>query len=609
MSDIHISPQTNLRNDTEHSYSWWNRLLTQHFFQEKQAGRSVYLTISPSLLERLYRLHTQNEIPQGEERGYRSFLRAMRARISEKGWDTNQSFPPEPPEGLALACLQILAAFHMKADEKKSARAYWIRLKEILEDPKKGYMTVGLNPVIHQNLWQNLEHWLNSQKGRVGKLPPVCRGHKHIARPLTHTFLRETDLEAIPTFLDKHKINLENRQRAFRQIDSTLIIISKRSHNLFSKHLQQILKHNQLRSIVVKQILDFGIEWATSHPSGTCQDLVPRKQAKFRHSIWLRFFRYGQWFFDAGPSGKNEGETGWKNLNIYLEQAFEPCHRDCAFLILPWSANTGRFISRSYAYPDSLVLVLVPSAYLMGWLSLPPNAQLIHIFGSGINQIELQGWPRRWSGLVVQLPPTLESLPTNWRQVLRYRKAFSCKGGLRLEPGVWMQGAGPRICQKPIGIGAQLTIDGHIFSSNQLETGRLPIWQETGCHYVEHLGHRQEVRIRTTQITPSNETLIGWSFREGAWPEPNTVGQVPNPSAIHGGRYPQAKPLTNSGPITNHPTPQNTDSMHWIQKALLLRGKKSCLLMSPLGTPISPLLSWLDQIGSRRFLPMKKELR
>ncbi|MEO8381594.1 MAG: hypothetical protein ABI779_18175 [Acidobacteriota bacterium] len=172
----------------------WNNAIAAHFFRPEYAGKTVYLYVTPSVIEEI-----------GGQGSVQAFVDAMKAGpdwASRSGlcqkalqsmhrWrERSLEFPPY----IGYLALFVLAA-GIEADF--SQQAYYPRLRMVLGETP----TIGTYPSFERmlELWSDLEEWLNHERsGELGILrTDIAGGWLHVGLPTAQSVLTESERERL----------------------------------------------------------------------------------------------------------------------------------------------------------------------------------------------------------------------------------------------------------------------------------------------------------------------------------------------------------------------------------------------------------------------------
>lgn len=180
------------------NYPSWNKILTEHFFNEGQAGKRVFLYCTEELIDELGSPDGNNlddfvgAIKEGPDWAVQQGV-CRRAYDTWAGWrDRGMDYPPY----IAYLCFFVVAAGY---EGEFDVRSYYPRLRELLgETPSTGgyqYFDRMLE------LWDDLEQWsAEDTAGELGVFRVFVQGRKiHIGVPLSQTFLTQQELAGLPS--------------------------------------------------------------------------------------------------------------------------------------------------------------------------------------------------------------------------------------------------------------------------------------------------------------------------------------------------------------------------------------------------------------------------
>src|ERR1051325_2204847 len=141
-------------------YLQWNDAIARHFFRPEEAGRTVYLYVTPDVIDEIGGAGSLGTFVDSCKEGPPWSSRTgvcQKALQSMEGWrDRRRDLPPY----VAYLALFVLAAGH---EGDFAANAYYPRLRTLLSEPP----TIGTYPSFGRmlELWSDLEKWLNEERG------------------------------------------------------------------------------------------------------------------------------------------------------------------------------------------------------------------------------------------------------------------------------------------------------------------------------------------------------------------------------------------------------------------------------------------------------------
>ena len=144
-------------------------------FLAQHAGQNVFLTVDEDTLWQISHDYGPPLQFASSEQAVDDFVASVHQEICLHGWTLGVPQRDNHPLFLGFLALQVLAVFKMHEDENWTYKAYWGRLRELLDDHTSSYMPLGLKGDQHQELWhQGLEHWANviqEERWGVVRLP------------------------------------------------------------------------------------------------------------------------------------------------------------------------------------------------------------------------------------------------------------------------------------------------------------------------------------------------------------------------------------------------------------------------------------------------------
>lgn len=243
------------------SYDEWNSAILHYLIDGVPIGSRVFLAIDEEALMRIANLL---EEPPPTPQRVDDFIQAIRQRCVAFEGQSVKRFKPDfsdvrsnPPPYLAFLAATVLAAYRMGEDEEVSANNYFDRLDEMLGLPETIHgRPAGLE---HEDLlWRHWARWLDYR----GFLPSAQAGsgaHKYIRYPISQTFLRETDKDA----LWRH-FTMRNWSRHLDERAVSARIIQDRQY--LTRHIERFLSSEYIvqRDGILQAIYDVYDIWTSS---------------------------------------------------------------------------------------------------------------------------------------------------------------------------------------------------------------------------------------------------------------------------------------------------------------------------------------------------------
>jgi hypothetical protein len=247
-------------------YDAWNQAIGLHFYGPKNAGQSIFLTIDEDALWQISKDYGAPIQFSSSAQAVDDFVTAVRREICQcGGWTLSALQPDKYPFFLGFLALQVLAVFKMREDERWTDRAYWGRLRELLQDTSASYMPLGLKGSQHQALWrQGLERWANViQREYWGsvRLPlPGPPGSKrdHVGLPKSQALLTLADLNGLPTFY--HEADFRPGEDLEVEVIQQCVEKLLDRPSLFRPHARRVLSDDR-RNLACVQIREHLRRW------------------------------------------------------------------------------------------------------------------------------------------------------------------------------------------------------------------------------------------------------------------------------------------------------------------------------------------------------------
>src|SRR4051794_36782330 len=110
----------------------WNQTIGESIFSPVHADRRVFLAIDEDEIRAI----GKEKLALNPATAFELFRETMRDAIDVGGWSSAEfDRARQIPRYLSYLVLQVVAAFRMRNDEVVSAKAYWRRLRELLDQP------------------------------------------------------------------------------------------------------------------------------------------------------------------------------------------------------------------------------------------------------------------------------------------------------------------------------------------------------------------------------------------------------------------------------------------------------------------------------------------
>lgn len=241
------------------SYSEWNEIIAQHFFNPEMSGRNVYLYVTEDLINSLgiSKGVTCQDFIQTVKNviGLSSICQQALRSMQNPVWRyQRQGYPPY----IGYLALFVLAA---GTEGDFSSKAYYPRLRELLGEKP----TSGKYPDFDemQKLWRDLEKWANVDKSdKLGIFNANITGRLvHVGIPIAQTLLTEKELKALPIIFAE--AGLETISLPSERHITSLLVRYGRSY-LRTRTLQlleETSEGNELRQALIERIVDELCNW------------------------------------------------------------------------------------------------------------------------------------------------------------------------------------------------------------------------------------------------------------------------------------------------------------------------------------------------------------
>lgn len=248
------------------SYRDWTEAIGRHVFHTGGAGREVRFSIDPIILQLAAAEYQRRHQFQTPEKAAEDFQAAVIERIRIGGWDFGAPRPGMAPYGLAKLALQVLAVFHVEAEDARERGSYWRALNGMFGEGGRNGKPRELTREIHLSAWGALENWVNIQnRGKFGNLSaPPPSGRSYIRFPMHHGLLRMEDFKALPRFFKRaeltpgEEIEPEELEDALREHAQDASVFPR-------VHARRVLQDGRLPLAAV-QIANALAQWDGSDP-------------------------------------------------------------------------------------------------------------------------------------------------------------------------------------------------------------------------------------------------------------------------------------------------------------------------------------------------------
>jgi hypothetical protein len=557
----------------------WNNAIGRATFSEKQVNRVVYLAVDKEEIAQIGEIFDLDA-----EAAYESFRSAVIAQF-RNGWPD----PSQPiregqfPHYLAALAAQVVAAFQMHDDGMTGAKAYWRRLRELLGQSSEDKRPDGLETGRHQDLWKGLRRWANETNGgRLGRIRLVekSKGHRFVAEPLGQCLLRRADLEKLRELFAAHgRPDPEpyDDRRLRELVDEARSSLPGR---FFTKHSGLVLDDPDRRDAAWGQITAEYRRFLADE----CPEAAPRRryrvgnirQSRQRLTVLLDLRRrrlsgglYRRRNGTLRAVIADIGEVLWR---CYLREGrvgSKPPHRppNQDFLLATRDGEYDPFVERRECRAGHDVLLLipeVPESCSQVWLQDADPCLFVDapirfrssLADDRLGWVPLEGLPVGWLALRFRIREDLSAvtLRGKWLRAVNPETRLRAFGGLTLQRGVWMLGAGPTI--QVVGPGHDhLLVDGerHPLDANRCATLDLGVGQHR-VRLPESVSKALRFWVRKPRRAAPLD-LAGWLRTECGWPasdgERRRIEKIPGSDALHG------TTLIGSWPARNDRKPAN----------------------------------------------------
>lgn len=504
-------------------YQWWNNALGHHFFNATRAYQDVYLTTDREVLSLVSGL--------SPDEAESSFLTAIRTVCSQGAkWERDGLlyYRVDPlgwrPFCVGLLCFQVYVAYQMEdvADERRQTN-YWGVMNMLLGNGLKSGYPGNLTTELQQKLWRDcLEEWANSPKyheQRLGRLvlpPPYSSWNHHIALPLSQALLRREDCLRLHNFF--YAADLRPGDEIGPDSLYHLLLQTTFQPSLTS-HAWTVFNDEQRREPALHQLIDELNEW-----DGATLD---RGQKRSLYKMWIRFNKRRPEKLRCGiglvKHDVLEDEIS-TSLSALLQNQVSldgvpyriSSPRDYLRLLV-LNESLGCYLDQRYLGPQQEAIILVSGD--LGRCLLKELRSAGIAYGE-FTEVEL---PRGWQFIWLEAPLQLPRLP-DWLNIFEPSKiSIRPFGGVKLRPGVWMEGAGPalRVLGEPLPEFAW--IDGHRV---EMQQGILqhPCLNKPGEHLVvvPRRGINSYIHVEEPNELATFWPPV-WARTEEGWPTPTAA--------------------------------------------------------------------------------------
>lgn len=481
------------------TYAHWNEVFRRHFFGPTSCG-PVYLALDDNAIEELWQTTPalSGQAIAGGVGAVNNLCHAVREDVQARGW-----LPERAADCLARCCLFVLAYSRVATHERQGAPAYWKHVRHLLDPSRtdaKGYLgPFGLDQPTFQELWARTRDEfgivlpsLNAADERSWT-GPLC--NVEIVR--SQAGLRQLDLSRVRAMFDESR-GKRSLAKLANSEEVSAWIAERKEH--LTPYARRVLERNP--EVARRQILG---EWqrrlsvpdkpesAIDQTTGVFRDVqVQRNNAP---GLYLQL-EYGRGrliaYRDDVPLGAEQLATELRRLRNQV-WTFDELYE--------------RFQARRSAVPGERALLFLEER------RLPDELTAL---------TELSATLRCWS------PAQLEGLPAGWamvhyREISRPRSAnafswvlaaLDLRGGLTVERGRWLFGAGPvAIVEGAV----EIEMDGQPWpvEDGQTDLSTLP----PGAHEVRYGGCVERLEIVPGRRVVDVGNSSRWEWSEGSgWP-------------------------------------------------------------------------------------------
>jgi hypothetical protein len=568
-------------------YSAWSLAIGKHFFGQARAQQSVFLTVDEETLWQISQQHGELLLFDERTEAVQDFAASVRREVYQHGWTVGDMQANCYPRFLGLLAMQVLAAFRMRRDDAGWETAYWMRLRELLNDTAASYMTFRLTEERHQELWRDgLERWANVvQEGRWGRvwLPPrepVGERRKHVSLPKSQALLSRADLEGLPSFYQEANfgpgddVTLEDIRKQVERLSD--------KPSMFRSHARNVLRDERCVPACA-QIREHLFHWEGNDSRG-------------KGRLWLQVHLENPpeliGGITRGQPIKLEDVFGRDWYRDGTQGVFRPIRTDGYVTVLATSDEVWE--ERRYAQPGDDIMLLVKSGTVSGWeahvLRVADKVRKYHAEQEIGDQhsTRLRGLPHGWRILRFRVR---EELPATLPRWIR-RDPIQPVGGLRVDRNVWLAGAGPTLQVRASDV-STVFIDGQAYRvmDRHVTPQQAPCLNEPGKHIVwiwDQINRAVTAicEITIQESTVPSEFLIehGWIQRGLTWPSPEWLQQgVPTEKAESHDTLVVRGPVVLDG-LTKSRAPDLPVQRQWLELVKCLRGDKPAMGVPQLQT-------------------------
>lgn len=531
----------------EEAYVLWNYMLDEQFLTADTPDGVVQLPITPHTLAMAVR-ETRDQIltPEEAEESLAKAVSAVYAsrvlRSPRKLLALTSTDRSDVPFAIGFLALSVLAAYHMERDDERSALAFYPRLATMLGCRLSGTYPDGFAGDAFLELWNELDHWLHTHRGRRLAKPDPATTKPYIAVPFAHVPLRQIDIGRTPQFF--HAFGYEPGSRVPIERLAYDLVDGRGPWVGFTQTGRRALRDPRRRALAVRQVAQELERW-----DGCRIDSSGRRTASIEVWLDIRRRRAQLYLLARRPDGFPE-HIG--DREIAFEASDEGWYEPVAL-----GTADGRLLSDgvridgsdgrySLELRSSDLVPLTPCAEYSGFVSdcvlraetrcavlcrehvADDVARYLRVLNGSEAHLRRDGTlPEGWclftdvrARRAVAPPEGLERL------AVELTAALVAEGGLRLGGRwTWLEGSPARV--RVIGSRSNLAakIDGREVDLDA--DGYLPLAaMEANGEYTIEIGNRlrRKAKVVAATVHPDCE----------AWPEPHGCG---NPLALPPGAW------------------------------------------------------------------------
>ena len=280
------------------TYQSWNHALSQYFLQGVPRGSHIYLSVDDAVLEAIGQQQFETEPLNGSWR--EDLIAAVREKIVSNDQQIcldlicfrDREF--KIPSGVAFLAVCVLAAYDMQNDGKISSKAYFERLRHILQLPGSGrpaemkrasrsYTGFGDFEYLDETLWRQWNYWLK-EKDFVTTARRGAEGpQKYINYPISQCLLRQTDRDELWQYFDQHDLRTS--------LDAYVLFNKIRvDKQCFKKHLSELILDIERRDALIDLVQESHQQWLElGCPSLSIEQTINKRQSS--STIFAGLFR------------------------------------------------------------------------------------------------------------------------------------------------------------------------------------------------------------------------------------------------------------------------------------------------------------------------------